>query len=216
MSEKRSEVGYDLSDKISQTIQRFNQRLTLENLRLAERYIEEKLVILVCFRIGVSQYDCLAYFERFGVGVLSPSREFSQGIGNNGTGFRPRFDVHGIAHMCGAVPHACNEQSVFVEVVKLVESPEIIVPTFIGLQDKDVFFNHWADFTYFSLQCLRCHLLGTLKHRKPDPPESFLSDSRAVSYDELHNQVVERGPQVLNRIPSNKGDDLRIGLRLEI
>ena len=115
--------------------------------------------------------------------------------------------------MCGAVPHACNEQSVFVEVVKLVESPEIIVPTFIGLQDKDVFFSHWADFTYFSLQCLRCHLLGTLKHRKPDPPESFLSDSRAVSYDELHNQVVERGPQVLNRIPSNKGDDLRDRLK---
>jgi len=70
VSEKRSEVGYDLSDKISQTIQRFNQRLTLENLRLAERYIEEKLVILVCFRIGVSQYDCLAYLRGLGWGTV--------------------------------------------------------------------------------------------------------------------------------------------------
>src|SRR6266849_2488251 len=65
---KRDELVNDSVHKISKVMDRFNQRLTLRNLRLAERYVNGELNILPYFTLinegGINE-NFIACFQRF-------------------------------------------------------------------------------------------------------------------------------------------------------
>ena len=55
-SEERKELTDNAIDKARQLMEKWKNRLTLDNLRLAERYLVGELEILVHLRIGLPGY----------------------------------------------------------------------------------------------------------------------------------------------------------------
>ena len=55
-SEERKELTDNAIDKAHQLMEKWKNRLTLDNLRLAERYLVGELEILVDLRIGLPGY----------------------------------------------------------------------------------------------------------------------------------------------------------------
>ena len=64
LNQLRLEGGNDALDKARKLTEQFNQRLRLDDLRLAQRYIESKLHLLVHFRIGGIDVEFVALLQR--------------------------------------------------------------------------------------------------------------------------------------------------------
>src|ERR1700694_2119513 len=62
--EQRLEVGHNVAHKIRHPLERFENRITLNNPRFAERYIEQEIYLLVHFRIRGVDEEFVAYLER--------------------------------------------------------------------------------------------------------------------------------------------------------
>jgi hypothetical protein len=79
MLEKRDELVNDLVNKVSEMMDRFNQRLRLNNLRLVERYIKAELHLLVHFVIRGADEQFVAHLQRAqGIGWSEESRQFGK------------------------------------------------------------------------------------------------------------------------------------------
>src|SRR5258708_35314361 len=61
---KRTETHDQAIDQIRHLLERFNDRLTLGNLRLAERYLKAELTVVVHFRISFVDVELVACFQR--------------------------------------------------------------------------------------------------------------------------------------------------------
>src|SRR5882762_10001527 len=57
------EGGHSVADQINKLIDRFSNRLTLENLKLIERYLKGELHILVNLRARGSDIEYVALFQ---------------------------------------------------------------------------------------------------------------------------------------------------------
>src|SRR5216683_1218664 len=137
---QRTEAGNQAIDQIRHVLKRFDQRLRLKNLRLAERYIEAELHLLVHFRIREIGEEFVAYLQR-AQAVSGPQEEIHHRKVSEPSG---GFGIGGQTLLKTAMKQGTNidaakgrpnggQSPVFVDVVKLVESPESIVPTFIRL-----------------------------------------------------------------------------------
>ncbi len=105
----RNEIGLERQDQsvneINQLMQRWNQRITLRNLRLADRFLNVELHILLHLFIKPGEM-WVACFEQE----------------------RPRI-VHPVSGE-KTVMVSGQEGTVLVDVIELVNSPERIVPAF--------------------------------------------------------------------------------------
>src|SRR2546425_6977729 len=63
LNQLRLEGGNDALDKARKLYEQFHQRLRLDDLRLAERYAESELHLLVHFRIGGIDEEFVAYLQ---------------------------------------------------------------------------------------------------------------------------------------------------------
>src|SRR4051794_1599111 len=63
-SQKRLELRNNAAHKIGKMMEQFEQRLTLANLRLSERYFNFELRVLVHFQIGKASEQYVADFQR--------------------------------------------------------------------------------------------------------------------------------------------------------
>ncbi len=106
--------------------ERFHKRLILGNPRLINRYLESKLHILVWLSVGHVCEQYIACFQRAQI-VGWPEKDRSQRL--NTALLRERFEKmsHGDrTEVQAAIGRpGCNNQSVFVDVVKAVEGPKI-------------------------------------------------------------------------------------------
>ncbi len=86
--EKRDELVDDAVHKASKLMDRFNQRLRLNNLRLVERYVKGELHLLISFTVRLST-------KGSGPAVCAPAAGVGEGIGRspdtNGRCVPPRY-----------------------------------------------------------------------------------------------------------------------------
>ena len=76
--EQRSEAGNKVLDKIEHVLDRFEDRFTLDNPRLIERYREGELFILVHFIIRGTNEELIACIQRKKV-VSGPDAQTREG-----------------------------------------------------------------------------------------------------------------------------------------
>jgi len=134
--EQRLKSCDDLPDKIRELMERFEQRLTLDNLRLAERYIKAELHLLIHFGIRGVDKQFVASFQRahHGIGLKEemPSRGDGDGIVRNGLLGLPNQLLQASTCMGTEIntPEGGTDgnqhQAVFVDVVKFAEYPELV------------------------------------------------------------------------------------------
>src|SRR5262245_20505769 len=63
-NEQRLETNNDVINRLHHIMERWQERLTLDNLRIADRYVKGELHILVRFRIGGIDEEHIAFFQR--------------------------------------------------------------------------------------------------------------------------------------------------------
>jgi hypothetical protein len=63
-SQKGAKTQNQVMDQVRHVLKGFNDRLTLNNLRLAESYLKAELAILINFRVRCIDEELVACFQR--------------------------------------------------------------------------------------------------------------------------------------------------------
>ena len=205
-SEKVCKSGDDALDELVHFIERFEQRPTLDNLRLVDRYLEGKFHLAL--QIHDSRFDVnyIAYLQRFDgsaeVGVLNE--------GQNSTRITAFTD-------CGAhspvvefrrcpvfVPHCCSEQQpMLIDIVQSGELPQTVIPSLVWLERIDTFNSLSRSSLYYSTTLGRHILIEALAKGEVDV---LLGCNRRILDHDLIDQMIKSTPEILQDIPSDDGD----------
>lgn len=222
--EKRNELVDDALNQLRQLGQKWQDRLTIDNLRLDERYLVEQLNIWVYLERpwrGTTR-EFLAIFHYLGsrtLGTLPQHCKIERGDQAKGHSRRGIKTNHVSSQPeCGD-----NQQAVLVDIVKLVKSPDVAVPTLVRLCRFDELQQIWRDTVYYSW-VNGLIFLGGLADRVSGPVCRRLP----IGLNQLPDQVIQGGTQVMHSVTDDGGNtdrdllsDLKpvnalSGLRIEI
>jgi hypothetical protein len=205
VSEQIGKTGNDALHELEHFIERFEQRLTLNNLRLVERYLKFELHILLQFndrRFGVEYVADLQRLPR--TASVGPAHK----INNSGVeGFR-HLQGHSGAIIESNAAHreprgGCEQQAVLIDIVKFVDLPESIVPSLVRLDSVQASYRFWPRQLYFPLDLERHVFIGSLANGEHDDlGRKFGGDGLG---NERIKQVVKGTPEILENIANDGG-----------
>jgi hypothetical protein len=129
--EKRRQLSTRKLNFLRKLQQRWDNRLTFDNLRLGERYFKEGLHIYVCFKVSRNPQKFVAHLHRTPSKLKYPPalKTFVEILTSDNRN---------------------NQKSVLVDIVKMVEAPKRVIPTFVWFDRVDSFFSRLPHGTYFS------------------------------------------------------------------
>jgi hypothetical protein len=223
-------------DSIGVLVERGNQRLALDNLALAERYLEGELRVLVHF-VEFSEGDfverCAVFerkqpvggFDRDGVVgnlVSEVGREYGAFLFRHGVERLPHelADVHPETAV-GATDR--NDEAVLIAPIKFMELPEQVVPASVGLCGPDEFDRLVTNAVYFS-QTFGFKLSGAIRDRESVLGSGFdlvgsqkLVDEQVEGRSQVMDDVAKGGPPAEWRIGKDVDcPDPLFGLRVVV
>jgi hypothetical protein len=187
-SKETLETCNDAADKLRHMVERFKNRLTSDNLRLSERYINSELKVLVASSL-VSRSgdvrDFIACYQR---------AKFSREV-----------DCYSFPDAGLKVVHGgsdCQQDAMLVDDIEIVEMQERIVRGHVRLYSTESFCRARANHLYVSLAAGGGILLDGLANREIRVPVR----SSAASLNELPNKMVQRTSQIVDCVTNNKCD----------
>jgi hypothetical protein len=198
--EKALELPDDSLNELSKLMEKWKNRLTLDNLRLTERYLEGSLELILHLRseapgyagdyCAVLRYDASARLA----GDVKANGERSvlrSAPTKNNAGIRRRVEDDG-------------QEAVFAEIVKFLELPEVIVPTLVRLQSLDETYRSRVDSLYHSA------ILGFfLGSHFVDRKTRVGIGLPTVGQDKLPSEMVETGTQLMDGLACDQRDFLK-------
>lgn len=203
-SEKRRKLPDDAVHKSKQLMDRFNQRLRLNNLRLVERYVKGELHLIVRFFIRGTNEEFVADLQGAqGVVGLEESRRWRQGRSDEL--LQTCYDMSAQIQ----VPESRSDSdqvAVLGEVVQFVEHPELVsFPSLVRFERIKGSNDACIDSLYFSLTIgfVLCESFGVFRDREVDVPTIH---SRIALEEQSVSQVIENGNHIANRIPGDLRD----------
>jgi hypothetical protein len=209
--EKRDKLVDNALDQLRALGQKWHDRLTLDNLRLCERYLDGTIELLILLRrqaaLPFESHDfcaVLKHWEHSGRrrGVEEGGKPLADAIQQSPTllGSEPGMGVAAIAELPQPAMPDDEQEAVLVDVVKLAECPERSIPTLVRLDRLNESFRTRADSLYFSRGM--GHVFGRSIIKREG---GLLSGGGSVRLDQLPRQVVEAAPQVVDGITGNQG-----------
>lgn len=175
-------------DEISHSIERFKNRLTTDNLRIAERYIRSEIDVIACFFIRTGrnvQEFCAVFNVEHAAKITEPNGRFLQPPSTQSTRDR-------------------ENQPVLVFNVELMEIPERVIRSSVRLyvpQDLNCIGPAGVNLRYFSFAKGRVVLLQSLCDREL----SVLVSGGPANIDQLPEQMVESASEVVDGISQDAG-----------
>src|SRR5213593_1173168 len=139
LGKDRLESDNEAVNQIRHVMERFEQRFTLNNPRLAERYVKAELHLLVYFVVHSANVELIVSFQREqSIGWANEQwqgRDRTNGVLGESLGHEP-------VHFCPNIHRVkCStdgqQEAVFVDIVELVETPEGVIPTTIWISCVD-------------------------------------------------------------------------------
>lgn len=220
-NEQGLETENNAVNQIRHVLERFEDRLTLDNPRLAERYLKGDLKLLICFGNRVQgQDEFVAYLER----AFSDRRPQGHFIDSVSSGFGNPFRVEQVAELgdnrinngtpedgwqivMGERRSDCYYESVLVGVVQFMEYPERVSPSLVRFGRSDSILRRLRHALYFSWRVGSVFrgVIGDGEVRGLE--NSFVGDF--IGKDEMIGQVVKGGSQVEQNITDNERDTAR-------
>ena len=206
--QERDELIDKVVDQSRRLMEKWNNRITLDNLRLGERYLEGNL-------------DVVLHWEF--VGRAGRANQFvavfhhAQSASNLPSGNRVElirwpltadFDFGGTAQ-CGAPRHChtYDQMAVLVENVKVVNQPQVIVPptpSLVRFGFPNEFYGTRRESLYYSRE------LGfVFGSRFADRKLVLSAGIRLTDHGELPDQVVQGRPEVVYGIADDTGEVMR-------
>jgi hypothetical protein len=186
-SKEGLEIGDQVADQISKTLERANNWLALDNLRLAERYIEGRLRVLIEFSLEGQDY--VASFQR------APELEHQEPASATG---REVSAGRGKGRL-GQTGDRCEQSMVLVGNIEFVENPEQVpFATLVRFDLINLFYSRRRRALYFS------HPSGMVFRGSIEDRETgLLSRSVPIGNNKLVSEMIQGAPEVVNNIASN-------------
>lgn len=216
MSEKSSERVDDPLDKMKKLNEKWKNRFTADNLRIVERYCHKELdIALHCRRMGAagtrptsalsSNPQTLPEVEREDLVGIEAGKRNPEGSANPVV-----VSLRDSGRPVSAPgSHSANDQkSMFVEIVKLMERPEAVVPALVGIQSIDQAYGGGLQSRYFFSGLLGLVSGETLANRE----RGIAGWLGAISLDKLSNQMIDGGSEVVNGIADDTTQGVGNGL----
>jgi len=191
----RLEAKRQVSDNIDKVMQRWEQRIRPGNIRLADRFLNFNLNILLNVRFDSGECGVFCFHQISAIEPIGSEKKIV-GDGEQGT--------------------------VLVDVVKLVDSPERIIPASVRFESVDSFFSLRPHSVYFSN--LNGFVLGhALSNRKTDLPINGAGRQvGGADKNELLCEMIQGGSEIVNnvsgdanRVERKSRDSLKVGVANE-
>jgi len=207
-SEAAPKEQNSLADQVVEMLGRFQQRLTVNNPRLAERYIKSEIHLLIHFRVRGINEEFVAYLQR--AEIIGRSEEsLDKRNGPPDDFFKPTGSVSPYIETLIARSNS-NQQAVLVDIVKLMEYPKIVSPpSFVWFERAQRVYSVLPHALYFSWKSGFVFIGAPL-----DQKIGMKSRSGVVRTDEkqLLSQMVEGTPKVLDNVASDSCETDRRGV----
>lgn len=215
MTKERREKLDEALDKLAELRQRWEQRLTLDNLALAERYIKGELRILVHLRsrlatdLGRYPEEYCAIFERV-LPVGGPNSDRHREIlGDNQIGGQIGNIVERASGIQDDAPVSYADryqELVLIRNVETMETPKRFIPSLVRFGLLNQAHRIFGNSLYLS-KVAGFKSLGALGNEKAGTIRNFLS----VGADQFANQQVEGGSEIVDSVT---GDGTPVRRRL--
>src|SRR6202171_569827 len=184
--QQRQEAADDVVHKLRQLMKRWEKRLTFDNIQFSRRFLASEIQILVHF------------------GVCDP---LDNSVKEWIACFEPITAIETCSGKQAIVPDG-DEGSVFVDVVKLIQSPERVIPTLVRLERINGFHCFRKHSLYFS----SLHgfvYLESLCDRERNIPVGFYVGGPVLSkpnLSEVPSQMVQGTSEILNDVSGRRDD----------
>lgn len=180
----------------------------IEDIRLPKDYLDVRVHILVHFRVGGVPVEFVALFQRtFDVaGIERNEAHFIHDLRGVAAATERSSERFAEAWSDTARYMASTDRdqhAVLVDVVKLVDLPENISPTFVWFESIDRFYRILPYTLYFS-RCFGLVFCGAFGNGEVDVPAR--RDTTIRNKEKLVGQMVQRTPQVVDNTTSNRGN----------
>ena len=207
----------DVFDVVGDLNERWQNRLTLDNPNFVERYVKVELHILVYFRVGMigEQYVAILQGENKVLGnkrnliwpiVPGSKTTLSGGINMDHSPWQNRSGGD------SAQRHSHrNQESVFVDIIKLTENPERVVPTFVWLKTVDNSDSVIPHALYFSLTrgFVFRGIVG-VNDRETNPLSLGIGERRSeigfANFHDVPRKVIKGASEVLDNVSGDNCD----------
>jgi hypothetical protein len=198
LNEQVTKAEDDGIDQIRQLTKRWENRLTLHNLRITERYLKGESRIIVVLRAP----NLLTDTEKFCAIIERPSilRGLQQDALLEFRGQESRRETFGNVDHDSSMGGSDNkEQTMFVGIVKFIEAPEFLSPAAVWVERADSVFSFLGHSLYFSFKYgfVLCGSLGNGK------PSNTVSGLVPVGQDKVPSKMIEGSSEILQDVPNN-------------
>jgi hypothetical protein len=175
--EARDEVIY----KIDELMERWDKRLTFQNLRFTERFVDSELEILIRYRFIYAFDDPLKDW----IACLEPVTAVEPVAGEQ------------------KVVSDREEKTMLVDIIKLMDFPERFVSTLVRFEPVDRFYSLLPHSLYLS-SLTGFVFIGTRRNRERNVAAGF--SARESDLGKVMRQVVESTPDVLDDVSCRRND----------
>ncbi len=188
VSQQRPETENQVIYEIGKLMKAWEQRIRFGDLRLAERFLDFRLNILLHLRLDSGEEGILGFHQvSTGEPIGGEKEVLSQG----------------------------KKGTVLVNVIKLADSPERVVPAFVWFEPIDSFNGFGKHSLYFS-SLFGFIFVDSLRYRKLDSAKLPLCQRH--DWGALHShqnqlscEVVKRSPQIMDNVSCDSHDIDRQG-----
>ena len=195
-----------VADKISEMLERYQNRLTLDNTRFIERYLKGELHILLHFSVRQINEQFVAYFQRDQ--IPSGSKE-SVEFRNDAAGelclhHLLHFGMHKRAEVnASEVGVNGNQKAMLIDSVKAIENGKVTaLPSVVWFDTIDRVYSVLPQALYFSRR-IGFELRGIAVSGELNA--GWHRDSRIINGKQLYGQMIEGAPEILNSIADDGG-----------
>jgi hypothetical protein len=194
------ELADDAVNKMRQLMEKWKNRLTLDNLRLSERYLKAEITIFIFWDIrGASHPQNLCAVLENGKRPIRLSAERCGNLNLEDDLRRIAPHINGWSGDTADSGNGHKQEMVLINNVQTVEFPETSIPTIVRLEQVDEAFRPRLHSLYFS------PIMGFVFGRSFVNGKARLVRRRAASsLYQFPRQVVESAPQVVNGVPGDQ------------
>jgi hypothetical protein len=207
--------------QITELMEKWKNRPTLDNLRLSERYLNEEFYInLHCLFTGasgnVAKFCAVCEYHKSTVNIDGET-PIGVKIGQHYPKLPPSLATS--PRECGvnmneSLSESANDHhAMLINSVKIMERPEAIVTTLVRLYCLDEFYGKRLNSLYLVAQppgfFVGHNCLFELGQSLTDGKHGALVRLSPVDQDKLPNEMIQRAPQVMYGIADHAGEIMR-------
>jgi len=195
------QVSYDILDASKRLFENSKYDFSFSNPRLIERYLQEKLWIIVHLRFREINGECVACFQRESISQLRRC------LGDNAFGTSSYHVVTQFSMEAGIDKRdrgaSGHQKAMLVDTVEAMEPPQGIIPSLVWLDSLDRIYSTLPHALYLSRKS-GLLLLGERFTIADWEADIFGRFGLRSNPDESARQVVQSASHILNRISSDQ------------